>query len=342
MIEMVRGDKKMNRALPSQKSGGQMKNSAVILFLAIAANPAFAADFPSSPIRMIVPYEAGGASDVVARVVARNVGKEFGETLFVDNRPGGGALIGTGMVARAAPTGYTVGVVDSSFVINPALIGDRLPYDTIKDFKPVIMLAKMPFILAVNKNVSATSIKAFVDLARAKPGALNYSSAGNGSPLHLAAEQFKRAAGIDVTHVPYKGGAPSIAAIVAGQTQMTMTVLSTSIAYIRAGQLRALAVTGATRLPELPQVPTFIESGYPSVDSFVSFGVVAPAKTPDEVVNKLSSALNKALGTTDAKQQLAQLGFQAIGGSPAVYREIITTEIAKWIAFTREAHIKLD
>jgi tripartite-type tricarboxylate transporter receptor subunit TctC len=332
----------MNRALVRRRSPRPATTTAISLFLALAGHSAFAADYPSSPIRTIVPYEAGGASDVLARVVARNVGKDFGQPLFVDNRPGGGALIGTGMVNRAAPNGYTIGVVDSSFVINPALIGDRLPYDTIKDFKPVILLAKMPFILAVNKSVPVTTLKEFVALAKSKPGSLNYSSAGNGSPLHLAAEQFKRAAGVDITHVPYKGGAPSIAAIVAGQTQMTMTVLSTSIPYIRAGQLKALAVTGATRLPELPNVPTFIELGLPSVDSFVSFGVVAPAKTPDDVVKKLSVALNAALQTSDAKQQMAKLGFQPIGGDPAVYKNVINTEIPKWIAFTREVHIKID
>jgi tripartite-type tricarboxylate transporter receptor subunit TctC len=333
----------MDSALPSRSTRRQFHiTAALAVFSVFASGRAFSAGYPNSPVRTIVPYEAGGASDVLARVVTKNVDGDFGQTMYVENRPGGGALIGTGLIARAAPNGYTIGVVDSSFVINPALIGGRLPYDAIKDFKPVVLLAEMPIILAVNSNVPVTSLRELVTMAKGKPGAMNYSSAGNGSPLHLAAEQFKLAAGIDVTHVPYKGGAPSIAAIVAGETQMTMTVLSTSLPYIRAGRLKALAVTGPRRLPELPDVPTFSELGLASVDGSVSFGVVAPAGTPDDVIDKLSAALNKALGTMDAKQQLAQLGFQPIGGRPAVYRDFIAAEISKWIQFTREAHIKID
>ncbi|GAA4326074.1 tripartite tricarboxylate transporter substrate binding protein [Pigmentiphaga soli] len=319
-----------------------IQKAALGLALACSAAAALAAGYPERPVRTIVPYAPGGASDVVARVVTKDMEKSFGQPFVVDNRPGGGAIIGTGTVANAAPDGYTIGAMDSAFVINPALVPDRIPYDTQKDFAPVILLAKMPIILAVNPSVKANSLKELIALAKSKPGGLNYGSAGNGSPLHLAGEQFKYAAGIDVVHVPYKGGAPSIAALVAGETQMAMTVLSTCQSYVKSGRLKALAVTGSTRLPEMPDVPTFAELGYPSVDSFVSFGIVAPKGTPDNVVATLNDGFNRQLKDAQVQKQLNELGFQPIGGTAASYKEFVSAEIAKWIKFTKLANIKVD
>jgi tripartite-type tricarboxylate transporter receptor subunit TctC len=310
--------------------------------LGVIGRTALADRYPDSPVRAIVPYDPGGASDVLARAVSKDIEAHLGQAMIVENRPGGGAIIGTRFVANAAANGYTIGVVDSSFVINAALAKDKLPYDTLNDFAPVILLAKMPLILVVHKDVAASSLAELVAIAKAAPSILNYGSAGNGSPLHLAVEQLKVAAGIDLTHVPYKGGAPSIAAIVGGHTQVTITVLSTSRAHIQAGRLRALAVTGATRLPELPEVPTFAELGLSSVDSFVSFGVVVPKGTAPDIINALSRALNSRLREPSLQSQLIKLGFQIDGGTPQEYKKFIESEISKWTDFSAKIKIQID
>ena len=277
--------------------------------LAVASTLASAHTYPTQPVRFVVPYVPGGASDVAARLITKDLEGSSGLKPIVDNRPGAGAQIGTRFVAEAKPDGHTLGFFDNAFVINPALVGDALPYDAEKDFNPVLELVRMPFILMVNKDVQAADLPEFVDLLKANPGKFNFGSAGNGSPVHFAMEQFKHAVGADVVHVPYKGGGPSLVGLIGGETQATMGTVASSLQYIKNGQLKPLAVTGSVRLPELPEVPSFAELGYPQVDFSYSMGVFAPKNTPDAVVDFLEDAFNKHLAETDTRESWPGLGL---------------------------------
>jgi tripartite-type tricarboxylate transporter receptor subunit TctC len=334
-IALQTGDLKMNIY--------RMALRAAFFLPAIAPFVAAGADaFPTQPIRMIVPYAPGGASDVLARRLAIATEHTIGQPIIVDNRAGGATVAGTSAVASAQANGYTLGLIDSAFLINPALLGSKLPYDTEKDFRAVNLVATAPVVLAVNKDVGASTLAQLIALAKAKPGQFNFSSAGNGTALHLAGEQFKLATGTDMVHVPYKGGAPSVMAVVSGETQITFSAPSTVLPHIQSGRLRALAVTGSRRLASLPNVPTFTELGFAKVDATISFGIVAPKAVPDAVVDKLARAFNAQLASGPVRQQITELGFEAASGSSADYAKFITREIASWKKVVREANVHVD
>lgn len=304
---------------------------------------AAAADaYPSQTIKLIVPYAPGGASDVLARLLASTPGGGLGDRVIVENRGGGASVPGTAAVASAPPNGYTLGVVDSAFPINATLIGSKLPYDTQKDFRAIILIATSPIVLTVNKDVNVHSVAELIAADKAHPGRLNFSSAGNGTALHLAGEQFNLVTGSHLVHVPYRGGAPSVMAVVAGETQVNFSAPSTVLQQIKAGKLRALAVTGNHRLASLPDVPTFAEAGVPQVNGLVAYGVVAPKGVPDAIVDTLVKGFNTRLDVPAVRQRIVDLGFEAGGGAAADYDKVIVREIGNAKTIIQKAHITTD
>ena len=289
------------------------------------------------PIKVIVPYPAGGASDIIARLVAPELDRAMGQPFIVDNRGGGASMVGTQTIATAT-TGDTIGVIDSAFVINPGLFRAKLPYDTRKDFAPISLLATSPLVMVVHPSVAANTVKEFVALAKSQPGKLNYASAGLGTAVHLAGEQFRQAADIDIVHVPYRGGAPAITDTLGGQVQMTFATVPAIAQQVRQGLVRALAVTG--RASQLPDVPTMTEAGLPAVDAMPLFGLIAPASLPADVVAKYSQVAATALKSGPLQARVAELGFVPVGSTPAEFGARINDEIEKWTRVIEKGNIQ--
>lgn len=292
-------------------------------------------------IRMIVPYVPGGGTDTLARWLAPAIGEAFGQQVVVDNRAGAGSRIGTELVARAAPDGRTIGMIDAAFVSNPGLYS-KLPYDTLKDFAHVVLVATSPLVLAVHADVKATSVGQLVALAKASPGKLSFGSAGRGGGTHLAGEQLRMAAGIDVVHVPYKGAGQQVTDLLGGQTTMGFFVPSVARGHIESGRFRALAVTGAKRLELFPEVASFAELGIPGVDASGMNGIVAPAGTPRDIVMRVNGAVVRALQGPELQKRLRDAGFQAVGGTPEDFSRMLQDAIPRMAEVIRAAGIKLD
>jgi tripartite-type tricarboxylate transporter receptor subunit TctC len=299
-------------------------------------------DYPSKPVHLIVPFAAGGGNDNVARLVGKRLAEGLGQPLVIDNRPGAGGALGAELAAKSAPDGYTLflgGV--GSHAINPNL-NPRLAYDPIKDFAPVALLASAPLILVVHPSVPARSVPELVALARSRPGRLNYASNGNGSSSHLAAVMFDTTAGVDMVHVPYKGLSPALADLLSGEVQLMFSSVVAILPHVKAGKLRALAVTGARRLPLLPGTPTVSESGFPGYEASSWYGVLAPAGTPRPVVLKLNAEIAKALAQSEVKASLTGEGAQPIGGTPEEFAAYIRSENERLGKAIREARIRLE
>jgi tripartite-type tricarboxylate transporter receptor subunit TctC len=309
-----------------------------------AQRRAAAQDFPTRPIRVIVPYTPGGASDIIARLMAEQMAPALGQPLVVENRGGGASVPGTQAMATAAPDGHTIGVIDSSFTINPTLLGPaRLPYDTRRDFAPIALLVTAPLTLVIHPGVPADDLAAFVALAKARPGRMSHSSAGIGTAVHLAGEQFKQAAGVDLVHVPYRSGGPSVADLIAGQVQMTFATVPSVLDHIRSGRLRALAVTGGARSPLLPEVPSTAEAGLPGVDAELLNGMVAPAAVPPAILARLAAAVSQPIATPGPfRERLIGMGFRPVGSTPAEFAARIEAEIARWAKVIRDGNIQAE
>jgi tripartite-type tricarboxylate transporter receptor subunit TctC len=293
------------------------------------------------PIRMIVPYVPGGGTDILARLLGPAIGSEFGQQVVIDNRPGGGSTIGTQMVARAVPDGLTIGMIDAAFVTNPSLVA-RLPYDTLKDFEPVVLVATSPLVMVVPAGLPIKTVREFIDYARARPGQISFGSAGTGTGVHLAAEQFGAAAGLTMLHIPYKGTGQAITELIGGQTTMLFVTQSSARPMSAAGRLRALAITSAARSRVMPEVPTFAQAGFPGVDAVTINGIIAPMGTSGDYVQRLNAAVRQALRNPELEGKMSEQGFEAAGGSPEEFAAWIRTQIPKWHKIIKDAGIQME
>lgn len=300
-----------------------------------------AADYPAKAITIIVPFAPGGSNDIVARAIGQKLNEDWGQPVVVDNRPGAGGVIGSEFVARAAPDGYTLLLVSSTFTINPA-VKTNLPFDVAKDFTPVARIGQSPLLLAASNSFPASSVGELIALAKAKPGSINYASAGPGSINQIAAELLALSAGIKLTHVPYRGGALAINDLVGGHVDIYVSSMPQILQIVRNGQAKALAVTSTQRSPSLPDTPTMRESGVPGYEASSWWGIVAPAGTPPDVVEALNNEINKALSTEQMIKFLTSEGAEAMPGTPKQFDELITSEIARWRKVARDADIHAD
>jgi tripartite-type tricarboxylate transporter receptor subunit TctC len=300
-----------------------------------------AQSYPVRPIRLIVPQSASGSTDLVARPLAQRLGEALGQTVVVDNRPGAGSTIGTDLVAKATPDGYTLLAVAASFTMSPSLYR-KLPFDPIRDFEPITMLSAFPNILVVHPSLPVRSLKEFIAYAKARPGQLNYGSSGVATGTHMSMELLKHLTGITMTHVPYKGGAPAVTALVANEVQVDFATISTALPHVKSGRLRALAVSTAKRSPAAPDVPTIAESGVPGYDYSSWIGLLAPAGTPAAIIQRLNAASVKIMRGPDMKAVLAGEASEAIGNTPAAFAELIRQEVARWKKVAQAAGIKAD
>ena len=293
------------------------------------------------PIRVIIPFGAGGGTDNLIRILDPHVARTLGQPLVIENRPGGASIIGTEMVARTEPDGQTLLAMDSTLCINTGLF-PTLPYDPARDFAPIALLAQAPIVLLLHPSVPAADLPALIALARARPGTLAYASGGNGAPTHLGGEMFRIAAGIQLTHLPYRGTGPAMNDIIAGHVPLGFNGLSAARPHILSGAVRALAVTGEARADAFPNIPTFIESGLPGVDMYTHWGVLTRAGTPGQVLQALADAFSAAVLRPDLRARLNDLGYVPAGGSPSAYAAIIARDTARFTEIIRASAIRPD
>ena len=318
--------------------------AALAASLAASSAPAVLAQssYPSQPIRIVVPFPPGGATDIMARAAAQKLTEAWKAQVVVDNRPGAGGNIGSELVAKAAPDGYTLemGTV-GTHAINASLYA-KMPYDHVKDFTPIVLVAAVPNVLVVHPSVPVNSEQELIASAKANPGKVNFASSGAGTSIHLSGELFKVMAGVQMTHVPYKGSAPALTDLLGGQVQLMFDNLPPSLPHIKAGKLKALAVTTSERAPALPDVPTIAESGLPGFEASSWFGLLAPAGTPREIVLKINGEIARWVATPEAKEKMTAIGANAKGGTPEDFVRHIADETAKWQKVVKESGAKVD
>ena len=308
----------------------------------LTALPGIAADaYPSRPVRMIVPFPPGGGADILARTLGERMTETWGQQVIIDNRGGAGGTIGSGIAARAVPDGYTLLMASSNHPINAGLF-PKLSYDVVESFSTVSLVASAPLILVVNPGVPAQSVSQLVELARARPGTLTFGSAGNASTPHLAGELFNFIAKVNTVHVPYKGSAQALTDLLGGQLSMSFNNVLSVVQHVKSGKLRALAVTSSKRAPLLPELPTVAEAGVPGYDVIQWWGVLAPAKTPGDVVNKLHGDIAKIIATPQTREKFASQGVDPANETPARFRSFMIDEVRKWGQVIKAANVRID
>ncbi len=312
-----------------------------LIVLTLVATNALAQTYPTKPIRLIVPFPPGGGTDTVARAISQRLAESLGQQIVIDNRGGASAIIGTELGARAAPDGYTLTfTLPAAVAVNPGLY-PRLAYDPLRDFAPVTQLNTIALLLVANPGVPANSIRELIALAKAKPGHVTFASSGNGSAAHLAMELFKLMAGVDMTHIPYKGGGPALTDIIGGQVQLMSGPMIAALPFVKTGRLKALAVTTDKRIPGLPEVPAIAET-VPGYESSIWHGVLAPAGTPRPVIRRLHAEIVKILGVPEVKERFAREGAEPVGSTPEQFGAFIKSEMAKYAKLIKAAGIRAE
>ena len=329
---------------PATRAIGNPLRWCVLLFFVMTITTVAAQDYPNRPIRIIVPFPAGGLVDTVARQVASRLADALGRpnlSVVIDNRSGAGGSVGTDIVAKSAPDGYTLLMIVDAHAVNPHIY-KKLPYDIFTDLAPISLIVKIPLVIVAHPSVPADTLKELVALAKSKPGTLSYASAGGaGTAGHLAAEQLKLLAGIDIVHVPYKGGAPAIADLLGGQVQLSFIATSVTVPYVRANRLKAIAVSGNQRSSALPNVPTAAESGYPQLDTGSWVGFLAPGATPKAIVSRLSVQTAKILNDPDLRGKLTEQAMEIVGSTPEQFGLFVRAEHDKWGRLIKDAHLDI-
>jgi len=305
------------------------------------AGLAHAQSWPTKQIKFIVPYPPGGGTDVIARIVQEPLSKELGQQVIIDNRGGAGGSIGSALAAQSPSDGYTVLFTLSSHTINPAIY-TKLPFDTEKDFSSVVTVASLPQILVANPNFPAKTVKEVIEMAKAKPGSISYASVGNGSPGHLAGAMMATDAGVEMTHIPYRGGGPAVTDVIAGQVPLLWVSIPAAAQFVKTGKLKALAVSTVKRSAVFPDVPTMVESGFKGFEVDSWYAMFVPAKTPQAIIDRINKATVNVLAQPDVKEKLLGQGAEAVGDTPAQLSGVVKKEIAKWKQVVKSANIKVD
>src|SRR3954468_21496289 len=311
---------------------------------ALAVAPkAEAAEYPTRPIKLVVPYAAGGPTDVLGRLVAEYLGRDLKQVVFVENKAGAQGAIGAEAVARSDPDGYTLFVTAASIIVLNPMLYKKLPYDPVRDFRMLALVTDLPVVMEVHPSVPARTVAEFVAYAKQNPGKINFGSAGTGGTIHLAGEMFKQMAGVDMVHVPYKGAGPALTDLLSGNIQVMFDTLSTALPPVKSGMLRALAVSSPQRIRDLPDVPTIAESGYPDYRVSVWYGIAAPSKLPDDIAGKISASLDRALNDDAFRASLEKIGFPVFRPrSAAAITEFIDADRARWSGVIKAQNISLD
>ncbi|ANN67013.1 tripartite tricarboxylate transporter substrate binding protein [Bordetella bronchialis] len=319
--------------------------AAVVLGLTLAggaqAQSSAAANYPDHPIKLVVGYAPGGGNDVAARLIAKELTPILNQSIVVENRPGAGTNIAASYVARSAPDGYTLSLSSTALAVNVTLY-PKLDYDAVKDFAPIAIFAEAPNLLIINPKLPINSVAELVAYGKKHPGKLNFSSAGSGSTQHLAGELFKTKAGFDATHVPYKGSAPSLTAVISGESDFTFVNIPSSKQLIESGQVKALAITSAKRFPAVPNIPTMAEAGVPGMEVATWYSILAPAGTPRPIIDKLNKAVNQAVAKPEFRKQLEDLGTAPMTESPEFFQKFLAEEIVRWRQIVQQSHATVN
>ena len=316
--------------------------SVAVAVLALVGGPALAQDYPNKPVKIIVPFAAGGPADVFARFVGQRLSETMGQPFVIDDRPGAGSVIGTDAVAKSAPDGYTLLMMSNAQTVNESLIPNK-PYALLRDFAPVAPVNYSDLVLVIHPSVQANTLADLIRLAKASPGKLNYASSGPGTPYHMAGELFKAMAGVDIVHIPYKGSAAAMMDLIGGQTHLMMDVIPSALPQVKGGKVRVIGVTGSRRIPELPDVPTVAESGLPGFDVAAWWGVLGPSGMPAPIVDRISAALNRQLESAEFRKSIVAIGLDpAAPVSPAEFDRIMRQDAVRFGAVVKDVGIHAD